>query len=153
MTGDDNRNVWKMFGIERVGMVANVNEFDAAKFSQSPWKNNEFVDVARPFSEELKLRRDKTCEMGFGTRQFGRNSQLAQFAQGLIRLQKKIEGEQAFLNQKPKLAREFIPEIEKRTRPGPSPRGGVTGTAVILPGRVEARQRPLRTAAKPRLVG
>jgi len=49
--------------------------------------------------------------------------------EGLIRLQKKIEGEQAFLNQKPKLAREFIPEIEKRTRPGPSPRGGVTGTA------------------------
>ena len=81
MTGDDNRNVWKMFGIERVGMVANVNEFDAAKFSQSPWKNNEFVDVARPFSEELKLRREKACEMGFGTRQFGRNSKLAQFAQ------------------------------------------------------------------------
>src|SRR5947199_4875918 len=36
--------------------------------------------------------------------------------EGLIRLQKKIEGEQAFLNQKPKLAREFIPEIEKRSR-------------------------------------
>jgi len=47
----------------------------------------------------------------------------------LIRLQKKIEGEQAFLNQKPKLAHEFIPEIEKRTPPRPSIRGGVSGAA------------------------
>ena len=49
--------------------------------------------------------------------------------EGLIRLQKKIEGEQAFLNQKPKLAHELIPEIEKRTPPRPSIRGGVPGTA------------------------
>jgi len=50
--------------------------------------------------------------------------------EGLIRLQKKIEGEQAFLNQKPKLAHELIPEIEKRTHPPmPSIRGGVTGAA------------------------
>ena len=49
--------------------------------------------------------------------------------EGLIRLQKKIEGEQAFLNQKPKLAHEFIPEIEKRTPPTPSIRGGVPGAA------------------------
>jgi len=49
--------------------------------------------------------------------------------EGLIRLQKKIEGEQAFLNQKPKLAHELIPEIEKRTHPTPSIRGGVTGAA------------------------
>ncbi len=47
--------------------------------------------------------------------------------EGLIRLQKKIEGEQAFLNQKPKLAHELIPDIEKRTHPTPSVRGGVTG--------------------------
>jgi NADH:ubiquinone oxidoreductase subunit B-like Fe-S oxidoreductase len=45
--------------------------------------------------------------------------------EGLIRLQKKIEGEQAFLNQKPRLARELIPEIEKRTPPRPSIRGDV----------------------------
>jgi len=44
-------------------------------------------------------------------------------------LQKKIEGEQAFLNQKSKLAHELIPEIEKRTHLTPSIRGGVTGAA------------------------
>ena len=49
--------------------------------------------------------------------------------EGLIRLQKKIEGEQAFLNQKPKLAHELIPEIEKRNPPTPSIRGGVAGAA------------------------
>jgi len=49
--------------------------------------------------------------------------------EGLIRLQKKIEGEQAFLNQKPKLAHELIPDIEKRTHPTPSIRGGVRGAA------------------------
>ncbi len=49
--------------------------------------------------------------------------------EGLIRLQKKIEGEQAFLNQKSKLAHELIPEIEKRTHLTPSIRGGVTGAA------------------------
>src|SRR6266571_4414733 len=49
--------------------------------------------------------------------------------EGLIRLQKKIEGEQAFLNQKRKLAHELIPDIEKQTHPTPSIRGGVTGAA------------------------
>src|SRR5437764_851181 len=49
--------------------------------------------------------------------------------EGLIRLQKKIEGEQAFLNQKPKLTRELIPEIEKRTHRTPSIRGCVAGAA------------------------
>src|SRR5438046_9851529 len=39
--------------------------------------------------------------------------------EGLIRLQKKIEGEQAFLNQKAKLAHELIPDIEKRTHTTP----------------------------------
>src|SRR5438477_10613048 len=48
---------------------------------------------------------------------------------GLIRLQKKIESEPAFLNQKPKLAHELIPEIEKRTHPTPSIRDGVRGAA------------------------
>jgi len=62
-------------------MVANVNEVDAAEFSQSPRKNNEFIDVACPFPEEDELRRDKACEMGFGTGQFCRNSKRAQFAQ------------------------------------------------------------------------
>jgi NADH-quinone oxidoreductase subunit B len=47
--------------------------------------------------------------------------------EGLIRLQKKIEGESSFLNQKPKLIHELMPEIEKRTPPRPSIRGGVTG--------------------------
>lgn len=47
--------------------------------------------------------------------------------EGLIRLQKKIEGESSFLNQKPKLIHELMPEIEERTLPGPSIRGGVTG--------------------------
>ena len=49
--------------------------------------------------------------------------------EGLIRLQKKIEGEQSFLNQKPKLAHELVPEIERRAPPRPSIRGGVPGTA------------------------
>ena len=80
MTGDDNGNVWKIFRIEGIGMVANVNELDAAKFSQSPRKNNEFVNVACPFPEEDELRRDKACEMCFGTRQFCRNSKFGQFA-------------------------------------------------------------------------
>ena len=35
--------------------------------------------------------------------------------EGLIRLQKKIEGEPSFLNQKPKLIHELMPEIEERT--------------------------------------
>jgi len=47
--------------------------------------------------------------------------------EGLIRLQKKIEGESSFLNQKPKLIQELMPEIEKRTPPRPSIRGAVTG--------------------------
>ena len=47
--------------------------------------------------------------------------------EGLIRLQKKIEGESSFLNQKPKLIHELMPEIEERTPPRPSIRGGVTG--------------------------
>ena len=47
--------------------------------------------------------------------------------EGLIRLQKKIEGESSFLNQKPKLIQELMPEIEKRTPPRPSIRGGVRG--------------------------
>ena len=34
--------------------------------------------------------------------------------EGLIRLQKKIEGEQSFLAQKPQLAAELVPEIRKR---------------------------------------
>jgi NADH-quinone oxidoreductase subunit B len=49
--------------------------------------------------------------------------------EGLIRLQKKIESEPAFLNQKPKLAHELIPEIERGTVPRPSIRGGVPGAA------------------------
>ena len=49
--------------------------------------------------------------------------------EGLIRLQKKIEGEQSFLNQKPKVAHELVPEIEKRTPASPVIRGGVRGTA------------------------
>ena len=47
--------------------------------------------------------------------------------EGLIRLQKKIEGESSFLNQKPKLIHELMPEIEERTAPRPSIRDGVTG--------------------------
>src|SRR2546423_5609618 len=39
--------------------------------------------------------------------------------EGLIRLQKKIEVEPSFLNQKPKLIHELMPEIEKRTPPRP----------------------------------
>ena len=46
---------------------------------------------------------------------------------GLIRLQKKIEGESSFLNQKPKLIHELMPDIEERTPPRPSIRGGVAG--------------------------
>jgi len=42
-------------------------------------------------------------------------------------LQKKIEGESSFLNQKPKLIHELMPEIEERTPPRPSIRGGVAG--------------------------
>jgi NADH-quinone oxidoreductase subunit B len=49
--------------------------------------------------------------------------------EGLIRLQKKIESEPAFLNQKPKLAHELIPEIERGTVLRPSIRGGVPGDA------------------------
>jgi NADH-quinone oxidoreductase subunit B len=47
--------------------------------------------------------------------------------EGLIRLQKKIEGESSFLNQKPKLIHQLMPEIEERTPPRPSIRDGVTG--------------------------
>jgi NADH-quinone oxidoreductase subunit B len=47
--------------------------------------------------------------------------------EGLIRLQKKIEGESSFLNQKPKLTHELMSEIEERTPPRPSIRGSVTG--------------------------
>ena len=47
--------------------------------------------------------------------------------EGLIRLQKKIEGESSFLNQKPKLIHELMPEIGERTPPRSSIRGGVTG--------------------------
>jgi NADH-quinone oxidoreductase subunit B len=49
--------------------------------------------------------------------------------EGLIRLQKKIEGEHSFLNQKPKLARELVPETERRTPASPIIRGGAPGTA------------------------
>ena len=49
--------------------------------------------------------------------------------EGLIRLQKKIEGEQSFLNQKPKLARELVPETERRKPASPVIRGGAPGTA------------------------
>jgi len=52
--------------------------------------------------------------------------------EGLIRLQKKIEGESSFLNQKPKLIHELMPEIEERTPPRPSIRGGVTGGHPVL---------------------
>ena len=49
--------------------------------------------------------------------------------EGLIRLQKKIEGETSFLDQKPKLARELVPEVVERTPLRPVIRGRVTGTA------------------------
>jgi NADH-quinone oxidoreductase subunit B len=49
--------------------------------------------------------------------------------EGLIRLQKKIEREPAFLNQKPKLVHELIPETERGTVPRPSIGGGVPGAA------------------------
>ena len=49
--------------------------------------------------------------------------------EGLIRLQKKIESEPAFLNQKPKLAHKLIPEIARGTVARPSIRGGVPGAA------------------------
>jgi NADH-quinone oxidoreductase subunit B len=47
--------------------------------------------------------------------------------EGLIRLQKKIEREPSFLNQKPKLIHQLMPEIEERTPLRPSLRAGVTG--------------------------
>ena len=81
MTGNDNRNVWKMFRIDGIGMVANVNELDAAKFSQSPRKNKKLVDVACPFPDEAEWCRDNADEMRFGTDQFCRNSKRAQVAQ------------------------------------------------------------------------
>src|SRR3954453_6735783 len=43
--------------------------------------------------------------------------------EGLMRLQKKIEGEQSFLAQKPELAQEVVPEVAKRVPAGPMPRG------------------------------
>ena len=43
--------------------------------------------------------------------------------EGLIRLQKKIEGEHAFLNQKPRLAHELVREVDKRVPAGPMLRG------------------------------
>lgn len=45
--------------------------------------------------------------------------------EGLMRLQKKIEGEQSFLAQKPQLAAGLVPELEKR----PSMRAYVRGLA------------------------
>ena len=70
-----------MFRIDRVGMVANVNELNPAELSQSSRKRNELVDVAGPFPEETELRRNQACEMGFGTRQCCDNSKRPQFAQ------------------------------------------------------------------------
>src|SRR3979490_1330503 len=49
--------------------------------------------------------------------------------EGLIRLQKKIEGAPALLHQNPRLAHELVPEIVKRPPPSPSIRSGITGTA------------------------
>src|SRR3954454_765160 len=43
--------------------------------------------------------------------------------EGLIRLQKKIEGEHAFLNQKPRLTHELVREVDKRVPAGPMLRG------------------------------
>jgi len=77
VTGNDNRNVWEMFRIDRVGMVANVNELNAAELSQSSRKRNELVDVAGPFPEDAELRRDNANEIPFGTGQFCRNSKRA----------------------------------------------------------------------------
>jgi NADH-quinone oxidoreductase subunit B len=46
--------------------------------------------------------------------------------EGLIRLQKKIEGEQSFLAQKPEIASEFVPELPKRPVRRAYIRGGAT---------------------------
>ena len=70
-------DVWEMFRIDRVGMVANVNKLDAAELSQSSRKRNELVDVAGPFPEEAELRRDNANEIPLGTGQFYRNSKRA----------------------------------------------------------------------------
>src|SRR6476660_3427517 len=45
--------------------------------------------------------------------------------EGLMKLQKKIEGEQSFLAQKPQLAAELVPEIQKRPPVRATIRGGV----------------------------
>jgi len=45
--------------------------------------------------------------------------------EGLMRLQKKIEGEQSFLAQKPRLAAELVPEIQKRAPVRANIRGGL----------------------------
>ena len=45
--------------------------------------------------------------------------------EGLMRLQKKIEGEQSFLAQKPQLAAELVPEIQKRPPVHANIRGGL----------------------------
>lgn len=49
--------------------------------------------------------------------------------EGLMRLQKKIEGEQSFLAQKPQLAAELAPETQKRKAPRAYVRGGATAAA------------------------
>jgi NADH-quinone oxidoreductase subunit B len=50
--------------------------------------------------------------------------------EGLMRLQKKIEGEQSFLAQKPQLAAELVPEIQKR----PPVRANIRGGVATAPG-------------------
>ena len=50
--------------------------------------------------------------------------------EGLMRLQKKIEGEQSFLAQKPQLAAELVPEIQKR----PSVRANIRDGLATAPG-------------------
>jgi hypothetical protein len=47
-----------------------------------------------------------------------------------MRLQKKIEGEQSFLAQKPQLAAELVPEIQKR----PPVRANIRGGLATAPG-------------------
>ena len=50
--------------------------------------------------------------------------------EGLMRLQRKIEGEQSFLAQKPQLAAELVPEIQKR----PPVRSNIRGGVATAPG-------------------
>ena len=49
--------------------------------------------------------------------------------EGLMRLQKKIEGERSFLAQKPQLAAELAPQIQKRSPIRGYVRGGATAPA------------------------